>query len=376
MNPLGTCADALSIDSLTAALDRLHKAGRQAKGNPLYISAVLLAHHAQGDGVKSILQNLTLRGLPGDSVLDIVAMIMPDENGLLGSAGLAVKEVTGAFDNANQRQVSVIESTAPSGGVHCLFPYGRTVHRGIESSTCRLHETETRTGKKFNHIVIRASGDIRLADPEILAKLIHPLNSPEFEGVFVSTVVQESDWERDELPRRLLVRPKMQAYARSREEYIITPSAEAPGSMSAYMAPFFEEIGISRTWGGGEDGVGFSLLDPRIRGVVVREAKIFHCHAGRSLSEQLLSFGDWLYTGPINRLNRISARRRVDQTRAFRYFMTHGVNGETSRSIILKAGRLKVETPVIHLVRFTHMCIASMLMVMDLLRGRRVPVVE
>ncbi len=357
-------------DSLAAALDRLYKAGKEARGKPLYISAILLAHYAQGEGVRSVLQSFSLDSLPGDAILDIVVLIMPDEEHSLGSAGSAVEDVMTQFPDSERRHVHVLESPRPCNGVHCLFPYGRTVHQGIEDSLCRLHEAERRTGRIFNHVVVRASGDIRVMDREILAKLVHPLAGPEFKDVFVSTAVQESDWSKDELSRRLLVRPKMLAYARCSKRYIISSSAEAPGSMSAYTGSYFKELGISQRWGGGEDGVGFSLLDSRIKGVVVRDAVIYHCHEGRSFSEQLLSFGDWLYTGPINRLNRTSARMGIDQTRAFRYFMTHGILGDSSRSIILKAKRIKAVTPVIHLLRFAHMCRVCALMFGDIIRGR------
>jgi hypothetical protein len=350
--------------TLMERLDRVYRLCEDARGKPLYISVILLAHHKQAEGVRSALESLTLNGLPGGTMLDMFVMVMPDENGSRGAVGEVISKTQSGMARSGDRTVHVFDAERPYRGIHCLFPYGRTVHKGIDAALARVKQTE----RTVNHIIVRVSGDVIISDKEILAKLVVPLNDPSFNGVVVSSAVQDSDWDKDELPRRLVIKPRMRAFKADSRQYIPCEASTPSGSMSAYMAPMFTEVGISRTWGGGEDGVGFSLLDSRLKGIVVRDAAIYHCHADRRLTEQLLSFGDWLYTGPINKLNHISARRGVDQTDAYEYFMTQGVLTDASRLSIDRLGRIFGVSLAIHLLRFRHSIRTSAMMLSDILR--------
>jgi hypothetical protein len=344
--------------TLMERLDRVYRLCEEARGKPLHISVVLLAHHKQAEGVRSALESLTLNGLPGGTMLDIFVMVMPDENGSRGAVGEIVSKIQSSADQSGDRTIHVLDAERPYHGIHCLFPYGRTVHKGIDAAL----ELVKQTGRTVNHVIVRVSGDVIISDRGILAKLAHPLNDPAFSGVVVSSAVQDSDWDKDEFPRRLVIKPRMLAFKADPRQYIPCEASTPSGSMSAYMAPMFTEVGISRTWGGGEDGVGFSLLDSRLKGIVVRDAAIYHCHAGRSLVEQFLSFGDWLYTGPINKLNHVSARRGIDQTDAYEYFMTQGVLTDASRLSIDRLGSVFGVSLAIHFLRLRHSLKASAIM--------------
>ena len=355
-------------DSLIGRLDRVYRLCEEARGKPLYISVILLAHHKQAEGVRSALESLTLNGLPGGTILDIFVMVMPDDNGSRGAVGEVISKTQSGMVRSGDRTVHVLDAERPYRGIHCLFPYGRTVHKGIDAALAKVAEFTKTTGKAVNHIIIRISGDALISDKEILARLVVPLNDPAFNGVVVSSAVQDSDWDKDELPRRLVIKPRMLAFKADSRRHIPCEASTPSGSMSAYMAPMFTEVGISRTWGGGEDGVGFSLLDSRLKGIVVRDATIYHCHADRSLTEQLLSFGDWLYTGPINKLNRMSGRRGVDQTDAYEYFMTQGVLTDASRLSIDRLGSVFGFSLAIHLLRLRHSIRTSAIMLGSILR--------
>lgn len=354
--------------SLAERLDRIYRLCEEARGRPLHISVVMLAQHRQVDGVRSALESLTLNGAPGDAMLNIFVMVMPDKDGSGGAVADLVSKAQSAGVPAGKRGIHFLTAERPYRDVHCLFPYGRTVHRGVDEALKSAAQRVASSGGPVNHVIVRVSGDVIVNDNGILAKLVKPLDDPAFAGVVVSSAIQDSDWKRDELPRRLMVKPRMLELKGDQRDYIPCESCGVPASLSAYMAPMFTELGMSQTWGGGEDGVGFSLADSRLKGVVVRNAVVYHCHAGRSLTGQLLSFGDWLYTGPVNRLNRISARLGVDQTRAYDYFMTHGVVTGKTQGAIGRLGRVLGCSTAIHVMRFCHAFRISLIMVGAILR--------
>jgi hypothetical protein len=246
--------------------------------------------------------------------------------------------------------------------LHYLFPYGAAVNRGLAAATERLQAHSAGRTEGFNHIVVRLSGDVGVGDRGILAKLVQPLSDPSQPGVCISSAVQTSDWEQDELVRRWLVKPRMEACLAAQGPLIPCSSSAPQGSLSAYMAPILTVPGVSETWGGGEDGVGFTLLDPRIRGVIVRDARVWHCHAGRSRLLQWQVLGEWLCTGIVNKLNGLSGKLGADQARAYRYFMTHGILGRTSAGLARRLGRFVGHTTVTHAARLAHTLVMAALM--------------
>lgn len=340
------------VESLNDILTRALTECEAARGKTPFVSVILLAHHRQVDTVRSILDSLTLRGLPSDARLDVQAMVMADEQCGYGTAFGAVLAAAAARLNGDPRSAFHVDpSTPPYRGIHYLFAYGQTVNRAVAATSGRLARA---AGDRvaYNHIVVRVSGDVRIEDPEILAKLVRPLSDPAMTGVCISCAVQESDWDRDELVRRILVKPRMLECLRGAGDYVVCTSSAPQGSLSAYMAPMLTGIGISEPWGGGEDGVGFSLLHPGIRGVIVRHARVWHCHAGRPLHLQFQVLGEWFCTGIVNKLNSLSARLGgVDQTRAYRYFMTHGILSPSAAGAVRRWGPLFGHTAVIHVLR-------------------------
>lgn len=353
--------------SLLNRLDRIYRLCEQARGLPLYVSVVMLAHNRQAEGVKQALDSLTVKGLPEGTPLDIVILVMPDEHGSRGPVGELLR---GTILQTAHRTVEVMDADRPLAGIHYLFPYGRTVHRGVDWAIHRVHQREQSTARRFKHIIVRISGDVIVKDDQALAKLIEPLNEPAFGGVVVSSARQESDWAKDELARRWLVKKRMLAIAGSKDRYVPCSISAPQGSLSAYMAPMLAELRLSETWGGGEDGVGFGQIDRRLKGVIVRDAVVYHCHKNRSVWFQLQVIGEWFCTGVICKLNEISGKRGVDQSNAYDRFMRKGILTPRSQRLISELGRVVGYWLVIQGIRFWHMIEVASVMLWTLLTGR------
>lgn len=355
--------------TLAERLDRVVRAGVAARGRPPYVSVIVLAHHRQAAELTSILDSLRPDGLPAEAVVDIRACIMPDQAGTLGAAGAAARAWAAGHPDTAGRRLRVEPSERPEGDLHHLFPYGRVVNRALDRAVADLERFQAEHPGPRNHIVVRISGDVRVDDPRMLAKLVAPLNDPARPEVFVSAALQDSDWERDEWVRRRLVRPRMFACRDRPEPYVDCSSSAPQGSLAAYLAPVLTELRVSETWGGGEDGVGFTLLDPRIRGVIAREAVVYHCHAGRPLRLQVQVLGEWLCTGIVNKLNGWSGRRGgVDQTAAYEFFMRGGILSPPARRFFRGARRVVGPTAAVLLLRFYYLARVSRLMLGALAR--------